>query len=170
MSAPHCSPCSSSGMTVLQCVSVTLKRSMRGVEGSRTPSQARLQALRQEQMMETLECLLQMTTISPAMTRRWKHTHIHCLISTPVSSLRTGCVCLWAPTHMEDFIRKVSGLKTWTRSSRQICRFGGTVLQLAVPKCQEWTPWKISIQCLQAEAADHVTHVQEPAKSKYGVH
>ncbi|XP_024113813.1 nuclear factor NF-kappa-B p105 subunit [Oryzias melastigma] len=57
------------GMTVLQCVSVTLKRSMRGVEGSRTPSQARLQALRQEQMMETLECLLQMTTISPAMTR-----------------------------------------------------------------------------------------------------
>ncbi|XP_004076054.1 NF-kappa-B inhibitor zeta isoform X2 [Oryzias latipes] len=57
------------GMTVLQCVSVTLKSSMRGGEGDQTWSQSRLDALRQEQMMETLECLLQMTTIGPAMTR-----------------------------------------------------------------------------------------------------
>uniref|UniRef100_A0A3P9KDD6 Zgc:113279 n=1 Tax=Oryzias latipes TaxID=8090 RepID=A0A3P9KDD6_ORYLA len=56
------------GMTVLQCVSVTLKSSMRGGEGDQTWSQSRLDALRQEQMMETLECLLQMTTIGPAMT------------------------------------------------------------------------------------------------------
>lgn len=70
---PHCAPCSSSGMTVLQCVSVTLKSSMRGGEGDQTWSQSRLDALRQEQMMETLECLLQMTTIGPAMTRRPSH-------------------------------------------------------------------------------------------------
>ncbi|XP_068441522.1 death-associated protein kinase 1 isoform X2 [Clinocottus analis] len=49
-----------SGMSVLQCASVALKAAVRKLECSRFPNPSRLQALRQEQMLETLECLLQM--------------------------------------------------------------------------------------------------------------
>ncbi|XP_075892042.1 uncharacterized protein LOC142895132 [Nelusetta ayraudi] len=49
-----------SGMSVLQCASVALKAAVRELENCEFPHQARLQSLRQEQMMETLECLLQM--------------------------------------------------------------------------------------------------------------
>nr|XP_020476379.1 uncharacterized protein LOC109972086 [Monopterus albus] len=48
------------GMSVLQCASVALQATVREVEASNSPSLTRLQALHQEQMMETLECLLQM--------------------------------------------------------------------------------------------------------------
>uniref|UniRef100_A0A3Q3XGY1 OCA domain-containing protein n=1 Tax=Mola mola TaxID=94237 RepID=A0A3Q3XGY1_MOLML len=48
------------GMTVLQCASVALKVTVRELESSNSPNQTRLHTLRQEQMMETLECLLQM--------------------------------------------------------------------------------------------------------------
>lgn len=52
--------CVFSGMTVLQCTSVALKVTVRELESSNSPNQTRLHRLRQEQMMETLECLLQM--------------------------------------------------------------------------------------------------------------
>ena len=47
-------------MSVLQCASVALKATVRELENSTSPNHTRLQTLRQEQMMETLECLLQM--------------------------------------------------------------------------------------------------------------
>nr|XP_046244858.1 uncharacterized protein zgc:113279 [Scatophagus argus] len=49
-----------SGMSVLQCASLALKVTVRELESSKSPNQTRLHTLRQEQMMETLECLLQM--------------------------------------------------------------------------------------------------------------
>nr|XP_019950488.1 PREDICTED: NF-kappa-B inhibitor zeta-like [Paralichthys olivaceus] len=48
------------GMTVLQCASVALKATVCELESSKSPSHTRLQTLRQEQMMETLEILLHM--------------------------------------------------------------------------------------------------------------
>uniref|UniRef100_A0A8D3B0V4 Zgc:113279 n=1 Tax=Scophthalmus maximus TaxID=52904 RepID=A0A8D3B0V4_SCOMX len=48
------------GMSVLQCASVALKATVCELESSRSPSHTRLHTLRQEQMMETLECLLHM--------------------------------------------------------------------------------------------------------------
>ncbi|XP_044058817.1 NF-kappa-B inhibitor zeta isoform X2 [Siniperca chuatsi] len=49
-----------SGMSVLQCASVALKATVRELESIKSPSHTRLNTLRQEQLMETLECLLQM--------------------------------------------------------------------------------------------------------------
>ncbi|XP_028275550.1 uncharacterized protein LOC114444872 isoform X2 [Parambassis ranga] len=49
-----------SGMSVLQCASVSLKATVSELENSQTPSHTRVHMLRQEQMLETLECLLQM--------------------------------------------------------------------------------------------------------------
>ncbi|XP_034557180.1 uncharacterized protein zgc:113279 [Notolabrus celidotus] len=49
-----------SGMSVLQCASVALKATVRDLETSTSPNYTRLHRLHQEQMMETLECLLQM--------------------------------------------------------------------------------------------------------------
>ncbi|XP_074496229.1 uncharacterized protein LOC141770522 isoform X2 [Sebastes fasciatus] len=49
-----------SGMSVLQCASVALKATVRKLECSKSPNHTRLHTLRQGQMMETLECLLQM--------------------------------------------------------------------------------------------------------------
>uniref|UniRef100_A0A672I6G3 Zgc:113279 n=1 Tax=Salarias fasciatus TaxID=181472 RepID=A0A672I6G3_SALFA len=48
------------GMSVLQCAAVALKTTVSEMEGSTSPSHIRVHTLRQEQMMETLECLLQM--------------------------------------------------------------------------------------------------------------
>ncbi|KAG7222445.1 hypothetical protein INR49_016257 [Caranx melampygus] len=48
------------GMSVLQCVSVALKATVCELESSKSPAHVRLHTLRQEQMMETLECLLHM--------------------------------------------------------------------------------------------------------------
>uniref|UniRef100_A0A7N6BWP9 OCA domain-containing protein n=1 Tax=Anabas testudineus TaxID=64144 RepID=A0A7N6BWP9_ANATE len=50
----------SSGMSVLQCASLALKAIVRKLESSKSPSHTTLHKLHQEQMMETLECLLQM--------------------------------------------------------------------------------------------------------------
>ncbi|TNN23366.1 hypothetical protein EYF80_066515 [Liparis tanakae] len=47
-------------MSVLQCASVALKAAVRRLDCSRQPAPGRLHALRQQQMLETLECLLQM--------------------------------------------------------------------------------------------------------------
>ncbi|XP_054460572.1 NF-kappa-B inhibitor zeta [Anoplopoma fimbria] len=49
-----------SGMSVLQCASLALKATVRKLESNKLPNYARLHTLRQEQMMETLECLLLM--------------------------------------------------------------------------------------------------------------
>ncbi|KAM6987389.1 uncharacterized protein LKV04_010214 [Tautogolabrus adspersus] len=49
-----------SGMSVLQCASVALKATVCDLETSSSPNYTRLHTLHQEQMMETLECLLQM--------------------------------------------------------------------------------------------------------------
>ncbi|XP_072547899.1 uncharacterized protein [Salminus brasiliensis] len=48
------------GLSALQHASVTLKSTVRELERSVTVDQTRLHSLRKEQMMETLECLLQM--------------------------------------------------------------------------------------------------------------
>lgn len=47
-------------MSVLQCASLALKATVRELESSKSPSRTRLHSLRQKQMMEILECLLQM--------------------------------------------------------------------------------------------------------------
>uniref|UniRef100_A0A8C4H8L8 Zgc:113279 n=1 Tax=Dicentrarchus labrax TaxID=13489 RepID=A0A8C4H8L8_DICLA len=49
-----------SGMSVLQCASVALKATVCELESNIFPDRSRLHTLHQEQMMETLECLLQM--------------------------------------------------------------------------------------------------------------
>lgn len=51
---------SSTGMSVLQCASVALKATVCELESSKSLHHTRIHTLRQEQMMETLECLLQM--------------------------------------------------------------------------------------------------------------
>ncbi|XP_076832884.1 uncharacterized protein LOC143477903 isoform X2 [Brachyhypopomus gauderio] len=51
------------GLTALQQASLALKSTLRELERSVTVDQARLHALRKDQMMETLECLLQMECI-----------------------------------------------------------------------------------------------------------
>ncbi|XP_047451198.1 NF-kappa-B inhibitor zeta [Mugil cephalus] len=48
------------GMSVLQCASLALKTTVCELENSKSHTHTRLHMLRQEQMMETLECLLQM--------------------------------------------------------------------------------------------------------------
>ncbi|XP_030007564.1 NF-kappa-B inhibitor zeta [Sphaeramia orbicularis] len=48
------------GMSVLQCASVALKTTVCELESSESASHTRLHMLRKEQMLETLECLLQM--------------------------------------------------------------------------------------------------------------
>ncbi|XP_078102982.1 uncharacterized protein LOC144515754 isoform X2 [Sander vitreus] len=49
-----------SGMSVFQCASVALKATVRKLESSKPQNHVSLHTLCQEQMMETLECLLQM--------------------------------------------------------------------------------------------------------------
>uniref|UniRef100_A0A8C9XZK4 Zgc:113279 n=1 Tax=Sander lucioperca TaxID=283035 RepID=A0A8C9XZK4_SANLU len=49
-----------SGMSVFQCASVALKATVRELESSKPQNHISLHTLCQEQMMETLECLLQM--------------------------------------------------------------------------------------------------------------
>ncbi|KAM7373508.1 hypothetical protein PAMP_008353 [Pampus punctatissimus] len=49
-----------SGMSVLQCASVALKATVHELESSKSLNHIRLHTLRKEQMIETLECLLQM--------------------------------------------------------------------------------------------------------------
>uniref|UniRef100_A0A8C2YWK5 Zgc:113279 n=2 Tax=Cyclopterus lumpus TaxID=8103 RepID=A0A8C2YWK5_CYCLU len=49
-----------SGMSVLQCASVALKAAVRNLECRKFPNPTQLHTLRQQQMLETLECLLQM--------------------------------------------------------------------------------------------------------------
>lgn len=63
-----------SGMSVLQCASVALKTTVCDVESSRSPLCSRLHSLRKEQMLETLECLLQMGS--------YPHTVVYLLLNT----------------------------------------------------------------------------------------
>lgn len=49
-----------SGLSVFQCAAVALNVTVRELERSVAPSQMRLHTLRKKQIMETLECLLQM--------------------------------------------------------------------------------------------------------------
>ncbi|XP_069577586.1 uncharacterized protein [Brachyistius frenatus] len=58
------------GMSVLQCASLALKFTVRQLECSRSPGPTRLHTLRREQMMDTLECLLQMGSYFHTMTSR----------------------------------------------------------------------------------------------------
>ncbi|AWO98486.1 putative NF-kappa-B inhibitor zeta-like [Scophthalmus maximus] len=61
------------GMSVLQCASVALKATVCELESSRSPSHTRLHTLRQEQMMETLECLLHMGSYLHTMVGKLEH-------------------------------------------------------------------------------------------------
>ncbi|KAM9853260.1 uncharacterized protein ACBR49_004101 isoform 2-T2 [Aulostomus maculatus] len=49
-----------SGMSVLQCASLALKATLHELDISESPTHTRIHELRKEQIMETLECLLQM--------------------------------------------------------------------------------------------------------------
>ncbi|KAL6104973.1 uncharacterized protein ACO6RY_06596 [Pungitius sinensis] len=51
-----------SGMSVFQCASVALRAAVRKLESSKLSHPTCLDSLRQEQMMETLKCLLQMSS------------------------------------------------------------------------------------------------------------
>lgn len=64
-------------MSVLQCVSVAMKATMRDLEDGASSNQSRFQALRQEQMMETLECLLQMGSYLHTMVNTRGATWLH---------------------------------------------------------------------------------------------
>lgn len=59
-------------MSVLQCASLAMKAAVRDLEAGKC---SRLSALRQEQMMETLECLLQMGSYLHAMVTAWRTLH-----------------------------------------------------------------------------------------------
>ncbi|CAK6972471.1 NF-kappa-B inhibitor zeta [Scomber scombrus] len=59
-----------SGMTVLQCASVALKATVHELESSKSLNQIRLHTLLKEQMIETLECLLQMGSYPHIMASR----------------------------------------------------------------------------------------------------
>ncbi|KAM3615396.1 uncharacterized protein V6R79_001597 [Siganus canaliculatus] len=52
-----------SGMSALQCASLALKATVHELENSKSPGDTRLHTLRQEQMMETLEYVLQMGSL-----------------------------------------------------------------------------------------------------------
>ncbi|XP_053729940.1 uncharacterized protein zgc:113279 isoform X1 [Synchiropus splendidus] len=56
-----------SGMSVMQCASLSLKATLHELEVSRSPNETRLYQLRKEQIMETLECLLQMDSFCHTM-------------------------------------------------------------------------------------------------------
>ena len=60
-------PCA--GRSVLQCAALGLSAAVQELEGRTSVDQARLHTLRKEQMMETLECLLQMDRGMPAPVR-----------------------------------------------------------------------------------------------------
>uniref|UniRef100_A0A096MA10 Zgc:113279 n=1 Tax=Poecilia formosa TaxID=48698 RepID=A0A096MA10_POEFO len=62
-----------SGMSVLQCATVALKASMSEVDSSMSLSHSRLHTLRQEHMMETLKCVLQMDSFLHV-AARWSAT------------------------------------------------------------------------------------------------
>ncbi|XP_034024088.1 NF-kappa-B inhibitor zeta [Thalassophryne amazonica] len=61
-----------SGMSALQCASVALKATLCELESSKFPSDTRIHMLRKNQMMETLECLLQMTSYLHSMGGGYK--------------------------------------------------------------------------------------------------
>lgn len=69
-------------MSVLQCASVALKATVRDLENGEC---SRLYALRQAQMMETLECLLQMGGYLHTMVNIWS-TYVTPLFSSPFYS------------------------------------------------------------------------------------
>ncbi|CAL8344483.1 unnamed protein product [Arctogadus glacialis] len=54
------------GLSVLQCAALGLSAAVQELEGRACLGRARLHTLRKEQMMETLECLLQMDNCPPA--------------------------------------------------------------------------------------------------------
>ncbi|XP_061683651.1 uncharacterized protein zgc:113279 [Syngnathoides biaculeatus] len=56
------------GMSVLQCASVALKVTLQQLEVRKSLSHTRLHTLRKEQLLETLECLLQMASYSHVMS------------------------------------------------------------------------------------------------------
>lgn len=53
------------GLSALQCAALGLSAAVRELERSGSPGQSRLSTLRKDQMMETLECLLQMDSNPP---------------------------------------------------------------------------------------------------------
>ncbi|XP_016123967.1 NF-kappa-B inhibitor zeta isoform X2 [Sinocyclocheilus grahami] len=57
------------GLSALQCAAVSLKHTVRELEMCESAGQVRLHTLRKEQMMETLECLLQMECYLHALAR-----------------------------------------------------------------------------------------------------
>uniref|UniRef100_A0A3Q3N0B6 Zgc:113279 n=1 Tax=Mastacembelus armatus TaxID=205130 RepID=A0A3Q3N0B6_9TELE len=79
-----------SGMSVLQCASVALKATVCELESSKYPSHNRLHTLHQEQMLETLECLLQMGS------------YVHIMVYVPVSNKLD--LPLGSETTLEHFV------------------------------------------------------------------
>ena len=67
--ALHSAPSPCAGLSVLQCAALSLSAAVQELEGRASLGQARLHTLRKEQMMETLERLLQMDARPPAPVR-----------------------------------------------------------------------------------------------------
>lgn len=57
------------GLSALQCAAVALKHTVQQLELCESAGQVKLHSLRKEQMMETLECLLQMESYLHAPVR-----------------------------------------------------------------------------------------------------
>uniref|UniRef100_A0A669E1K8 Zgc:113279 n=1 Tax=Oreochromis niloticus TaxID=8128 RepID=A0A669E1K8_ORENI len=57
----HFSLCVSAGMSVVQCAAIALKATVCEVESNESLGNSKVHTLRREQMMETLECVLQMS-------------------------------------------------------------------------------------------------------------
>ncbi|XP_023206494.1 uncharacterized protein LOC102234539 [Xiphophorus maculatus] len=74
-----------SGMSVLQCAAVALKASMSEVDSSKSLSHSRLHTLRQEHMMETLKCVLQMDSFLHA-AASWSATDPEYTVQSWLSS------------------------------------------------------------------------------------
>ncbi|XP_077397945.1 uncharacterized protein LOC144033617 [Festucalex cinctus] len=68
------------GMSVLQCASVALKATLQRLEMSKSLHRTRLHMLRKEQLLETLECLLQMASYSHVMGT-WARNSLNCSMS-----------------------------------------------------------------------------------------
>lgn len=79
-------------MSVVQCASIALKATICEVESNESLGHSKLRTLRREQMMETLECVLQMCSylhVMVSLTVTMKHTllqHYSYIVSSDLSS------------------------------------------------------------------------------------
>lgn len=87
--------CVSAGMSVVQCAAIALKATVCEVESNKSLGNSKVHTLRREQMMETLECVLQMCSYLHVMVSlrvTMKHTllqHYPYIVSSDLLSQMT---------------------------------------------------------------------------------